>query len=87
MSPVLPQWHPGFNLDTVQEISKADLPMKKQVSYLNILKKKSNIKSEPNEPESVSIVKIEAVEAPVTHDENGKPLSRAKLLLEKVIIN
>jgi len=89
-SPTLPKWHPDFNLATVEPIPEADLPLKKTgSSFLQSLKKKSGTvtpppkKADAKEPPSSAGVTTAKPATPVL-GKDGKPLSRAQALLERV---
>lgn len=83
ISPILPKWHPDFNLAIVESIPLAELPLKKPMSYLETLKKKANMKTAPKKEEP----KPQEVEKPAEQQlgKDGKPLSRAQALLERVL--
>ena len=105
MSATNPKWHPNFNLATVPAIEKAALPIKKAISYLEALKKKSASFStflqkdpfdydgpRPDEKKTDDGLLNPAPSTTTTPSSSsasglnaeGKPLSRAQALLERV---
>jgi hypothetical protein len=93
-------WHPDFNLSTIPNIEKAELPIKKIVPLLEALKRKSaafngslkkenSIVSSAGEPvkESDSVKEITKNDnTPSDPLKTEKTLSRAQALLERVIL-
>lgn len=75
------KWHPDFNLESVPKVKYAELPIKKQESYLDALKRQSEHFQAAKDPFT------EPQTPPKTPlDTSGKPLSRAKALLERVLL-
>ncbi|KAJ3271140.1 hypothetical protein HDV01_006998 [Terramyces sp. JEL0728] len=81
-NPLKPTFHPQFKLEDVQDIPQAELPLKKQISYLDQLKIKHGI-LEGKQPDKVELKK--ETEEAVTVTDEKKPISRAKALLERVV--
>lgn len=84
-----PKWHPDFNLESVPDIEKAELPIKKAVPYLEALKKKSALFNTvvPKDPflDLGPVKKPDDAPPPTPiFDKDGKQLSRAQALLERV---
>lgn len=106
MSATNPKWHPDFNLATVPAIEKAALPIKKAISYLEALKKKSAsfstlLQKDPfdydgprpdDKKTDDGLLTLAPSNTTATSSSSsalglnaeGKPLSRAQALLERV---
>ncbi|KAJ3367363.1 hypothetical protein HDU91_001477 [Kappamyces sp. JEL0680] len=94
LDPVQPRWHPDFVLENVPPVAQAELPIKKTVSYLEALKRRTSLfnKSPAKDPASCSAgspaedqsrtATPPASPAPSV-DKDGKPISRAQALLER----
>jgi hypothetical protein len=95
--PISPKWHPSFDLETVKDIPLSPLPIKKRESYLDVLKRRNSIYATPTKQKSETVVsspegsvvkddyKVEDLKTPPpTPLESGKPISKAKALLERV---
>lgn len=95
-------WHPDFNLSTIPNIEKAELPIKKIVPLLEALKRKSaafkfngSLKKEnPIVSSAGEPVKESDRVKEITNNNNtpsdplktGKTLSRAQAQMERVIL-
>ncbi len=77
-------------MESIEPIPLAELPIKKEtISYIDVLQRKHKPTSlKENKPVLVDQEKAVTIEKPEVAkvDANGKPLSRSKLLLERVMI-